>query len=78
MKQYLNTRGNRILAALDYVAAHTGADLAEIALAWIIAQPGIVAPIASATSVGQLTSLARGARHALSSDALKILADVGK
>ena len=78
MKQYLNTRGNRILAALDDVAAHTGADLAEIALAWIIAQPGIVAPIASATSVGQLTSLARGARHALSSDALKILADVGK
>ena len=78
MKQYLNSRGNRILAALDGVAAHTGASLAEIALAWVIAQPGIVAPIASATSVGQLTSLARGVRHALGSDALKILTEAGK
>jgi aryl-alcohol dehydrogenase-like predicted oxidoreductase len=78
MKQYLNPRGDRILAALDDVAARTGADLAEIALAWIIAQPGIVAPIASATSVNQLASLARGARLKLKPEELKILTDAGQ
>ena len=46
-----------MLAAMDQVASETGATLAEIALAWIAAQPGLTAPIASATSVEQLDEL---------------------
>jgi len=57
MKQYLNARGFRILAALDMVAARTGTTLAQISLAWLIARPGVTAPIASATSMAQLDEL---------------------
>jgi aryl-alcohol dehydrogenase-like predicted oxidoreductase len=60
------------------VAAETGAALAEIALAWLNAQPGITAPIASATSVEQLQSLARGARLALTAAQLGRLTEAGK
>ena len=52
--EYLEGRGMRVLAALDEIAAETGAALATVALAWTMAQPGITAPIASATSVDQL------------------------
>ena len=55
--EYLEGRGMRVLAALDDVAAETGAALASVALAWTIAQPGITAPIASATSLEQLREL---------------------
>ena len=77
MSRFLNPRGLKILAAMDAVAARTGAAHAEIALAWILAQPGITAPIASATSVKQLASLARGARLALSAEDLAELTTAG-
>jgi aryl-alcohol dehydrogenase-like predicted oxidoreductase len=57
MGNYLNERGLRILAALDAVAEAKNATPAQIAIAWLIARPGIVAPIASATSVEQLADL---------------------
>ncbi|MEO8243390.1 MAG: aldo/keto reductase [bacterium] len=77
MAKYLDKRGLAILAAMDAVAARTGASLAEIALAWIVAQPGIAAPIASATSVRQLESLAKGARMQLSAEDLAALTQAG-
>jgi aryl-alcohol dehydrogenase-like predicted oxidoreductase len=77
MSRFLNPRGLKILTAMDAVAARTGAAHAEIALAWIIAQPGITAPIASATSVKQLESLARGARLVLSAQDLAELTGAG-
>ncbi len=52
MKAYLNERGFRILDALEAVAASHKAKPAEVALAWVMARPGVTAPIASATSVG--------------------------
>ncbi|HZB70197.1 MAG TPA: aldo/keto reductase [Sphingomicrobium sp.] len=52
--EYLEGRGPKVLAALDAISAETGAALATIALAWTMAQPGIAAPLASATSVEQL------------------------
>ena len=61
-----NDRGWRVLAALDAVAARTGAPLPAVALAWQMRQPGIVAPIASATSVAQWRQLAPAATLALS------------
>ena len=46
-----------MLAALDAVAARHGATCAQVALAWVMAKPAIAAPIASATSVAQVTEL---------------------
>jgi aryl-alcohol dehydrogenase-like predicted oxidoreductase len=54
MAAFLNERGLRVLAALDAVAAQAGATPAQVALAWLAAQPGVTAPIASATSLAQL------------------------
>ena len=76
--KYLNEKGLRILAALDAVSARTGAAASEIALAWVAAQPAVAAPIASATSVEQIESLARGARLELSAADLAELTDAGK
>ena len=66
VKRYLNDRGARILAALDQVSAEHGAKPAEVALAWLMAQPGVTAPIASATNVAQVDSLIRSASLELS------------
>lgn len=57
MGALLEGKGADVLAAMDAVAAETGASLAQIALAWLAAQPGVTAPIASATSVAQLEEL---------------------
>jgi len=77
VKNYLNPRGFRILAALDDVAKRINATPAEISLAWINAAPGVAGPIASATSVAQLKSLARGARLVLAKEDVKLLSDAG-
>lgn len=77
VSKYLNERGLKILAAMDKVAAKTGASLAEIALAWVVAQPGVAAPIASATSIEQLDLLVRGVRLTLSPDDLAALTAAG-
>jgi aryl-alcohol dehydrogenase-like predicted oxidoreductase len=49
--------GAAVLAVMDEVAAETGASLAAIALAWLVRQPGIPAPIASARTPAQLAEL---------------------
>lgn len=56
-QKYLNDKGLRILGVLDTVAARLQATPAQVALAWIMAQPGLTAPIASATSAAQVTEL---------------------
>ncbi|WP_371653860.1 MULTISPECIES: aldo/keto reductase [unclassified Streptomyces] len=50
-------RGAKVLAALDRVAQAHGAEPASVALAWLAAQPTVVAPIASARTVEQLPAL---------------------
>lgn len=78
VEKYLNEKGFRILAALDAIAARTGAAPAEIALAWLNAQPGTAAPIASATTVEQVAELARGARLTLSREDSDALTEAGR
>ena len=73
VKAYLNARGQRILAALDSVAARRGAKPAEVALAWLIARPGVTAPIASATSLEQVDSLIRAAELTLDAGDIEAL-----
>lgn len=70
---YLNERGLRILDALDTVAQHVGAQPSEVAVAWVMRQPGIAAPIASATSLAQLQSLIRAAQLQLDDTAMATL-----
>jgi aryl-alcohol dehydrogenase-like predicted oxidoreductase len=54
---YLNERGFRILAYVEQVAQAHHATIAQVALAWLLARPGIIAPITSATSVEQTRKL---------------------
>jgi aryl-alcohol dehydrogenase-like predicted oxidoreductase len=56
--KYLNARGLAVLGALDAVAGAYQSTPASVALAWLKAQPGIAAPIASATNEKQLADLA--------------------
>jgi aryl-alcohol dehydrogenase-like predicted oxidoreductase len=54
---YFNARGFAVLDALDAIAAAHHAPHAAVALAWLLAQPTVLAPIASATSPEQLAEL---------------------
>ncbi len=72
-KRYLDERGLRILAGLDAVSAGHQATPAQVALAWVMAQPGLTGPIASATSVEQLNELMGSARLTLSAEDLAVL-----
>ena len=56
-ERYMNAKGFRVVEQLDHIAEAHGATVAQVALAWIMARPGITAPIASATSVEQVREL---------------------
>lgn len=73
VKNYLNERGLRILAALDEVAAQYSTTPAAIALAWLLARPSITAPIASATSTAQVEELAKAFQVKLDAGAVEKL-----
>ena len=72
VKDMMNERGSRILAALDEVARELNASPAQVSLAWLIAR-GVTAPIASATNVEQMQELAGSVRLTLGADALAAL-----
>ncbi len=65
-----NERGFAVLDALDEIAAAHDAPVAAVALAWLLAQPTVLAPIASATSTEQLAQLLACAELELSPAAL--------
>ena len=73
VKKYLNNKGLAVLAALDKVAARHNTSQASVALAWLLAQPHIGAPIASATSQEQLETLFAASRLHLDADDLAVL-----
>lgn len=66
LDSYMTPRGFRILDALDAVAARHHANPAQIALAWVAAQPGLTGPIASATTAAQVADLVAAAMLDLS------------
>jgi aryl-alcohol dehydrogenase-like predicted oxidoreductase len=73
LQKYFNPRGMRILDALDRIASDLNATPAQVALAWIMAKPAIVAPIASATSLDQLKDLVAAASLRLDAAAMRTL-----
>lgn len=77
VEKYLTERGMRLLDVLEDIASNHSAKPAEVALAWLIAQKGVTAPIASATSVAQVESFAKAASLALSGEDLTRLNEAG-
>jgi len=61
VEKYLNERGFRIVEALKRVAQENNLTAAQVSLAWLIAQPTVTAPIASATNLEQLNELIEAA-----------------
>ena len=68
LKDKFDERGVRILAVLDAVAQRNEATSAQVALAWLLKQPGVAAPIVSATSVEQLADTLKAAALDLSDE----------
>ncbi|MBN8875650.1 MAG: aldo/keto reductase [Rhodospirillales bacterium] len=71
VEKYLNEYGFGVLRALDDVAARTGANPTQVAIAWLIARPSVTAPIVSATSLAQLQDLVKAAHLQLDSEAIE-------
>ena len=69
--------GLPVLAVMDDIARETGASHSAIALAWIIAQPGIAAPIAGARVPEQVDPLLEGTRLQLTGEQLGRLTAAG-
>jgi aryl-alcohol dehydrogenase (NADP+) len=74
-REYLDARGQRVLAALDDVAAAHRTSVAAVSLAWLLNQPTIAAPIASARTVDQLNELMPMATLKLTPDEMQRLDD---
>ncbi len=70
---YLNDRGLRVLSAMDLVASRHEVSLTSVAIAWLVHQPTVAAPIASASRPYQLDDLMKGATLRLSADDLALL-----
>ena len=73
VKKYLNDRGSRILDALDKVAGRYHSVPAVVSLAWLIARTSVTAPIASATSLDQLTDLIEATKLELDLSSIELL-----
>ena len=73
---YLTPHGEAVLTVLDEVAAKYGVEVATVALAWLRAQPTVVAPIASASHPEQLPALLASATLNLTDDEITALSGV--
>lgn len=78
LKKYLNEKGLAVLAALDKVSEKHGTSQASAALAWLLAKPGIGAPIASATSQSQLDTLFAATQLDLDTEDMQLLDEASK
>ncbi|CAN5518575.1 aldo/keto reductase [soil metagenome] len=73
--KYLDDRGRKVLAVLDEVAAAHSVSVGSVALAWLRAQPTVVAPIASARTVDQVPDLLTSATLELTAAEIQSLTD---
>jgi aryl-alcohol dehydrogenase-like predicted oxidoreductase len=72
-RDYMNDLGLAVLETLGRVAAAHGASHAQVALAWVMAQPGVTCAVASATTPGQARELMGAVDLELSDDELAAL-----
>jgi aryl-alcohol dehydrogenase-like predicted oxidoreductase len=76
--KYATEAGLRIIDTLEQIGDAHGASIAATSLAWLRAQPTVVAPIASARTVEQVPDLLAGARLELTSDEVDALNSVSE
>ena len=72
-KRYWNARGKQIVTALTRTAKELNCSAASLALAWLMAQPDITAPIASATKPAHLEDFLSACNLKLENTTLKKL-----
>ncbi|MFJ4295083.1 aldo/keto reductase [Curtobacterium sp. NPDC089689] len=72
---YFSDEGLAVVDALDTIGREHGVEIATVALAWLQAQPDVVAPIASARNTDQLPALLASAELELSAEELRTLSD---
>ncbi|GAB4462766.1 MAG: aldo/keto reductase [Armatimonadaceae bacterium] len=75
---YLNEHNLRIAAEVVAVAAEVGASPAQVALAWLRTQPGVVIPIVGARKVSQLTDNLKCTKVNLSEAQVQRLSEISK
>jgi aryl-alcohol dehydrogenase-like predicted oxidoreductase len=73
VNKFFNDKGERVLKALKEIAAEQNVSQAAVTLAWTMAQPGITAPIASATKPEQLQAFYQAVQIDLNDDQLERL-----
>lgn len=73
VQNYLNERGLKIVSALEMVSKELGTNPTQVAIAWLLSQPSITAPIASATNLTQLDDIISSATLELTSSQVKFL-----
>lgn len=72
-KKYWNDRGRNIVAALEKVSDSHRVSISAVALAWLLAQESITAPIASGTKESHLQAFVDAASLQLSKEDLRLL-----
>lgn len=78
VEKYRNERGYAVVDALVEIADAQHATPAQVALAWLLAQPGVTAPIASATNDSQMEDLIAAANLRLDAASLQRLTEVSR
>ncbi len=76
--KYANERGFAVIDALEEVARAYDANPTQVSLAWLMAQPSVTAPIASATSLEQLEDLIKATTLKLDTASIEKLNDVSE
>lgn len=78
VRKYLDEKGLNVLKALDEISARLETTQASVALAWLLANPLVTAPIVSATSESQLKTLFAAPELKLSSEDVELLNKVSQ
>lgn len=73
--KYFNERGLKIIQALDQVSEGRGQPHSTISLAWLLVQPTVTAPIASATNLSQLEDILKAPDLILDQESLNLLSE---
>jgi aryl-alcohol dehydrogenase-like predicted oxidoreductase len=77
-KLYMNSRGFALLEVVDRIAAEHNTRPTQVSLAWLMAQPGVTAPISSGTTPEQVRELIQATELNLTTDDLAALTNAGK
>ncbi|MDA8371142.1 MAG: aldo/keto reductase [Nocardiopsaceae bacterium] len=78
VKPYMNEAGLKVVSTLESVASARGASIATTALAWLLAKPTVTAPLASATTIAQLSDLLAAPELRLNADEVAVLDEASR